>query len=375
MFTKSAGALVDGLNASGDVLDQWAVLPMAGGAQLPLGQVIMRDYSQLTNISTQGNQSTLPANVNANTPFVAASDVGALPNAGANVGDVLGVNQSPPTALAVGAFSTNRPTLLRKLGIGWVFAGVPAGGAALVVGALLVAAASSAYCVVGARAFGINVGRITAYPVNTQTTAAIPALGAQTVAVSSAIGINTSTVLTVDSGSFVEVVTPTAVSYGALATANITLAVVAAAAGTVISGLIGTVPYSYVTVAGDTTATIVASNVVKAINATVAVAGLSPIVLQTTNVAGVISINALAPGALGNAIALTAGSSTPAAYTAVASSATLLTGANPTITAVFAQAHALGASIQGITKTGNIVTAPATGYLAVPVVADINVLL
>ena len=372
MFTKNAGAVIDGLNASGDYLDQVAVVNVAGGGSVPLGAVLMRDVSQLVSVGTNGSQGSLPANLSNPGPFVAQTDILIPPNAPANVGDVYGVNQNPPTALAVGSFTTARPVVCRRVGIGWVYAGMAAGGAAIAVNSLLIATGASAFAVVGARAFGVNVGRVTAYPVNTTLTAAVLAIGSQTVAVATAIGINTSTVLTVDSGAQLETVTPTASSYGALSSATVTIAGVAGV--NTLTATVGGIA-ALVNTTGTDTATTAMTRLVAALNASAAVAGLTPIVQLVTNAAGVATIVAANPGTGGNAITLTAAATGAGGFTIVASSATLVGGVQPTITAVFAKTHVLGTTLQGITTSGTLVTAPTVGYLALPVLADINTLL
>jgi len=372
VFTKNAGATIDGLNASGDYLDQVAVVSLAGGGAIPLGAVLMRDVSQLVSVGTNGSQASLPFNASVPGPFVAQTDVLIPPNAPANVGDVYGVNQNPPAFLAVGAFTTARPVVCRRLGIGWVYAGVGVGGTAIAVNSLLIAAGASAYAVVGARAFGVNVGRATAYPVNTTSTAPVLAIGSQTVNVATALGMNASTVLTVDSGPLLETVTPTAVSYGVLSSGTVTIAGVPGvnALTTTVGGIAATIATT-----GVDTATTAMVRLVAALNASAAVAGLTPVVQLVTNAAGVATIVALNPGTGGNAVTLTAAVTGAGGFTIVASGATLLNGVQPTITAVFAKTHASGATLQGITTSGTLAPAPTVGFFALPVLADINTLL
>ena len=372
MFTKSAGAVVDGLNASGDVLDQVAVYNLPVGGLIPLGQVFMRDYSQLVSVATQGGNASLPANANNPGPFVAQSDIGILPNAPANVGDVLGVYQGQLFGLSLGTAPFSKPlNALRKLGIGWVYAGVAVGGTSISVGSLLIAAATQ-YAVVGARAFGVNVGRVTAYPVNTATATAVAAGAGIVVPVASAFGINATTVLTIDVGATAEVATPTAISYGTFATGTVTIA--GAPGVNVITTTVGGI-VSVANVTGADTATTAAAKVVAGLNASAAAAGSGPIVQLATNTAGVVTIVALNPGTAGSAITLTTVVTGAGGTTAVASGATLAGGVQPTITVALQFAHALGTVIQGVTKTGVLVAAPTAGIFALPVVADINTLL
>lgn len=101
----------------------------------------------------------------------------------------------------------------------------------------------------------------------------------------------------------------------------------------------GTVVVNYTTVAGDTTATILAASLVNAINASAAVLGPAagaapngtPSIQQATSAAGVITLLALVTGSAGQAISLAAAG---AGGTTLTASGANLTGGTSVLTAV-----------------------------------------
>jgi len=417
MITKMPGIMLDGLNASGDYIEGEYAFPIPVGGvpgfgAVPTGLPLVRDLNYLVNNGTQGSLPTVPTNPGPATTFpVGAPDVVQLATSSDNLGDVAGafqgpyvgtsfpaqvqggVNQQGPILSPLGAAVTNVRVVVRKAGIGWVLCGVAAGGNTLSIGQYANTQSSSVYAVQGSRTSGITVGRISAYPINTQVFSAVSAgTGVVIPLVSNfpiaqgVVGITTSTPLTIGAGTTQETVTPSAVTQGVLASQTLTIA---GTPGTntitvVIGG--GSSIFPAVTVAvnvtASNTATTAAAAIVAAFNLSAAVlTGLGfsvPFLQVVTNSAGVITFvaNALTPAAAYNAIPITATVTGAGSFTATTGAATFAGGVNPSITATIANAHAAGEPVQGTNKSSSsaLMVAPSVGVLTAALLADLSAL-
>jgi hypothetical protein len=413
-FLKTAGTLVDGLNASGDYIDAEYVFPISPGGipgfgAVPTGLPVQRDLNYLVNNGTQGSVPTVPTNAGPATTFpVGAPDVVNLTTSSDNLGDAAGafqgpfvgnsfpaqvlggVNQQGPILSPLGAAVTNVRTVVRKAGIGWVLCGVAAGGSTLSIGQYANVATGSVYAAQGARTAGNSVGRISAYPINTTVFSAVAAGSNVVIPLSSpsplatgVVGITTSTPVTIGAGSTQETVTPSAVTQGVLASQTLTIAGTPGTNTITVTIGGGSSIFPAVTVAvnvtSSNTATTAAAAIVAAFNASAAVltgAGFTvPFLQVVTNSAGVITFvaNALTPAAAYNAIPITATVTGAGGFTATTGAATFAGGVNPSITATIANAHAAGEPVQGINKSSSsaLMVAPSVGVLTAALLADI----
>lgn len=436
MFTKSGGVIVDGVNAAGDVLDMAAVaqLPVSTGTYtgpgssvqggsisalsaaqvsvgLVTGQLIYRNPNVIVNSGAENNGPSLPPqNPGPNATFVNGGDIGyfiATPNAGGSgwstvtgPGDILGVYQGGGIAPIASGAALTQVAPLRKVGVGWVLSQVVSGGTAVTLGAALNGAvlAGSNEANVASRVIGQAVGKAVAYPINTAITAAAGPGTALVVPVSNWTGITTSTQLFFDTGALQETVTPSATATGVAASQTITAGGTAAAGQTwtvtIGGGTSGFPTYviTYVTQAGDTTATIGAQSLAAVINNSAAVLApfvratqsllnrenqigfFSPVLQVATNAAGVITLRAYNFGSPQNAIPLTCSSS--GGFTLTAGGATFTGGSDSTVTVTLNKAHAAGAVVQGVQNAagGTVLPVPAAGTASALLPVDLNVL-
>ena len=198
----------DGPNAGAETADFSGIVQVAAAGVVSVGQVYMRDLTQL--VGQYGIVNNPPSAL-----FVSSGDQLVLPTS-ANAGDVYGVYQgagynNAPFTNVTGANAAYSAGDFRKIGPGRVLVGAIAAGTAVTVGAALVQLAAQNFATVGVRAIGTTVGRVIAYPINTLINAATAA-GAQTVTPVAMTGINVGSVLTIDAGSNQELVTVTAVA-------------------------------------------------------------------------------------------------------------------------------------------------------------------
>lgn len=413
-FFKTAGTLVDGLNASGDYADAEYMFPISPGGipgfgAVPTGLPLVRDLNYLVNVGTQGSVPTIPINPGpANTFPVGAPDIVQLATSSDNLGDVAGafqgpyvgssfpaqvlggVNQQGPILSPLGAAVTNVRTVVRKVGIGWVLCGVANGGSTLSIGQYANTQSSTVYAVQGSRTSGVTVGRIAAYPINTTVFSAVAAGSGVVIPLSSplplatgVVGITTATPVTIGAGSTQETVTPSAVTQGVLASQTLTIAGTPGTNTITVTIGGGSSAFPAVTVAvnvtASNTATTAAAAIVAAFNASAAVltgTGFSvPFLQVVTNSAGVITFvaNALTPAASYNAIPITATVTGAGGFTATTGASTFAGGVNPSITATIANAHAAGEPVQGINKSSSsaLMVAPSVGVLTAALLADI----
>lgn len=419
MITKNPSVILDGLNASGDMEDMYAVFPIPiggipGFGAVPTGLPLQRDLNYLVNVGTVGSVPTVPTNQPAanggtsNVFPVGAPDIVQLSTSSDTLGDpagtfqgpfvgsafpaqVLGgVNQQGPIVSPLGSAVTNVRVEIRKRGIGWVLVGVVAGGNTISLGQYVNVSTTTVYAVQGSRTSGTTVGRIAAYPINSSILTAVAAgtgvvipLASPNPIAAGVVGITTSTPVTIGAGATQETVTPSAVTQGNYASQTLTIA---GTPGTnTISVTIGggssvfpAVTVS-VNVTASNTATTAAALIVAALNASAAVLTSStfgvPFLQVVTNSAGVITVvgNALTPAANYNAIPITATVTGAGSFTATTGAAALAGGINPSITATIANAHAAGEAVQGVNKSSSsaLVVAPANGTLTTILPADL----
>lgn len=422
MFTKSAGILLDGLNAAGDYIDLDAVLNLAAGGlpgypTVPVGLPVLRSIAAIPSVGTQGSVATNPFAILAGGGNTAQNplpqpDLVLLQNAVAvaAAGDIFGcfqgpassglagqpgspiganVNAAPPGISSggggpifgvVGGTNALVRLVCRKAGIGWALCGVINGGTTFTSGtnAAIIAPATTAQLHLtsvakASRALGLSGGLVTAYPLNTTTLGPATAGSSSIVPVAGqGVGLPANGSLVIDAGTpLQETVTTSAGANQVLASTTITLSgtPVNGTAVLTINGVVITVPL----LSGDT-ATTGAVKIVAGINASAAVLGLSGVLQAATNAAGVITVaqNMTLSAAQANAITVVVTSIT-STWTLVAAAATLTGGTNATVTFTPVNAHSTGATLQGVVN-GLLISAPATAglYFAAPLLVDLN---
>lgn len=251
-----------------------------------------------------------------------------------------------------------------------------AGGTAVTIGSMvgfsaaLGAATTDVPIVQATYTVGAMVGVVTAYQIITATVGSVAVAGSQTVTVQNTDGINTATALTFDSGNPAqETVTPTAVTAQVRANGSVTLGG-AASAGTLITVTINGIIVTYTTTAADTTLTIAAASLAKAINASLAVYGIVSYINPATSTAAVVYLTSANAGTGPNSYTLAATAS-GGTVTATASGATFTGGTYGSLTATFNYTHGPGAIIfgQNLVSGSTIVPVPAaTGGMNVDTV-------
>jgi hypothetical protein len=365
------GFLTDGIQA-----DVWRIfkpgaITLVANGTYQQGQLFCRDI-----LSVQGRNDTLPT--------LSKGDLVVLPTS-ANAGFNHGVLATAVTNGNAGASATV-PLNLYYSGSVPVRVAALAGGTAVTIGSYVQVSAAlgaSTYelpTASGTYTVGQTLGIVGGYQINTFSSGAVIAAGAQTVPMATVWGITTSTPITFDYNAQgltpQEVVTPTTVTQAVNATGTVTIAGTASAGTTIVTTL-GNVPggnvtVTYTTTAADTTATIVAGKIAALFNQTTAVRYSTPGVNAVTNAAGVITFTANSLGTAGNNYTLVT-TATGGTFTSTASGATLAGGTFPSITATFVNAHATGAQVvgQNTTSGATIVAVPSTGSFIALVNVDI----
>lgn len=260
---------------------------------------------------------------------------------------------------------------------------------------------------------GNTFGQVCATPIWTSLAAALTAPGtSQTVQVWNTNGITTATPITINpGGANQETVTPSGVTATSPAVATLTVAGTAGSASTIqltfnvtgyagsagLTGPTGTNTTTFTLIipnANSNTATITAQTIVSAINAsgfgfgapqnilgigagsfiqsgTGAGTPLNGPLVYASNAAGVITLSAAMPGAWANTLltyTITVLNGTTQTFnTNVAGSATAVTfgsGVNGTVTATFANNHAIGENVIGI---NNLINTSDVGATIVPI--------
>lgn len=405
MFTKSAGSVVDGINASGDVIDAEAVISLPSGGfpgfpAIPTGLPVLRNLAVLVNVGTQGSAPTIPQNAAGSAPFpVGAPDVVVPANAGAIAGDVFGVFQGPsqgaliPTTIAgsytqgpitspFGSFPVNTRLVCRKTGIGWVLAGAATGGNTIAVGQPLIVtpAQTFPYATRGVRAIGTSLGLVTAQPIST-TLLTPAAAGSNAVQVAGfGVGLPALPQLVIDAGTpSQETVVPTVGANAVLASDTITVAGVPGIGTITVTFGGGTSGFPSIVVVVNLTAaftaTTAAAALVAAINASATTSGIASFLQAASNAAGVITIAQQASIGAAAANGIPVAAVATGGWTSVVATPTLAGGIAATFTAPFLFPHTAGATVQGIATSGIVLTVPAMAGLAVvaPVLCDLNV--
>jgi hypothetical protein len=363
-FGAGPGLITDGIGADSYKAGIPAIFQTPAGQQVQAGATLKRGILSVVGRNdaytqySQGDQVVTATNPGSG--FVAGV---VLNNTRQNL------QNSNATPLGVKLF-------LARQGVAPVRVAAVNGGTAVTIGSMvgfsaaIGASTQDIPTVQGSYVVGAMVGIVTAYQITTATVGSVTAAGSQTVTVLNTDGITTVTAITVDPAQpNQETVTPTAVTAQVRASGSITLGGTISA-GTVLLATINGVPVSYTVQASDTTLTIAAASFAKAINASLAVAGINPSVLPAQSAGAVVYLTALPAGTGGNAYTL-AVTATGGTTTAAASGSTLAGGSYGTVTANFSYTHGGGAVIlgQNIVSGATLVPVPAaTGGINVDTV-------
>jgi hypothetical protein len=331
------------------------------GTVIRQGSVWMLDVTQPGISPASGNLIFTPSGPGNFFPAYTPTAEVVVPPWHPNIGTVptvVGVYQGPTFTLVNPPLRTGIP--VRQLGGGVVLASSE-GGTVLNVGLNLIPSLTQIGAKQGSAALNQTIGIATGYLINTTLTTATTAGGAQTPGVASIVGMSaTVSNLTIDTpaSGVQETVATTATTAGVNANQTFTIANIGA--GTTLGVTIGGVVSNTYLTTGSDTATTAALALVRAINATPGlVAGPGAIILPATNAAGVITVRALNAGSASNSIT-TVATAVGGAVTNTAGGATMVNGTNNTISITPANAHAIGAPVQGITNTNGALLIPAT---------------
>ncbi len=363
-FGAGPGLISDGIGAD----SYKAGVP--GIWQAPAGQQMFAGATMRRNILAVVGRNDLYPNLSQGDQVVTGTNASAGFVAGvvaASTKQNLQNTNATPAALKL---------FLVRQGVVPVRAAVLAGGTAVTVGSMLGfsaalgAATTDVPIVQASYTVGAMVGTVTAYQIATATVGTVPVAGSQTVTVLNTDGMSTTVPLTIDVGNAVqETVTPTAVTAQVRANATITLGGTIST-GTVITVVINGITVVYTVLATDTTLTIAAASLAKAINATLAVYGIPPYINPAQSAAAVVYLTAASPGTGPNAYTLTA-AGVGGTTTATASGSTFSGGTYGSFTAPFNFTHGAGAVVlgQNLVSGASIIPVPAaTGGIAVDTV-------